>query len=89
MEKLTGYNYHNWKFQIKMGLIAKEFWGIVAAGRLFTRTKGVYRKYRSGNVIQVEIIEESCSVETSLLLSTFPTPQALVWNITKSSITVI
>ena len=29
IEKLTGENYHNWKFQLKMYLIGKDLWEIV------------------------------------------------------------
>ena len=29
IEKLTGENYHNWKFQMKMYLIGKDLWEIV------------------------------------------------------------
>jgi len=29
VDKLTGNNYHTWKFQMKMCLIGKDLWGIV------------------------------------------------------------
>ena len=29
VEKLTGDNYHHWKFQMKMCLIGKDLWEIV------------------------------------------------------------
>ena len=31
-DKLTGNNYHTWKFQMKMCLIGKDLWGIVTGG---------------------------------------------------------
>jgi len=33
VEKLSGENYHSWKFQMKMYLIGKDLWDIVTGHR--------------------------------------------------------
>eukprot|EP00795_Rhopilema_esculentum_P012376 gene12376-3032_t len=38
VEKLTGDNYHSWKFQMKMCLIGKDLWGIVTGDETLAPT---------------------------------------------------
>eukprot|EP00795_Rhopilema_esculentum_P001613 gene1613-16072_t len=50
-ETLTGENYHNWKFQMKMYLIGKDLWEIVTGivrDRICTRTANIKEERKSG-----------------------------------------
>ena len=38
VEKLTEDNYHSWKFQVKMLLIAKDLWEIVTGAETLNRS---------------------------------------------------
>lgn len=48
IEKSTGENYHNWKFQTKMHLIGRDLWDIVTGTEVLDENASAddYRKFR-------------------------------------------
>ena len=48
VEKLTGDNYHSWKFQMKMHLIGKDLWDIVTGAETLDEetTAEAQRRFR-------------------------------------------
>ena len=65
-EKLTGDNYHSWKFQMKMCLIGKDLWEIVTGTDQLAEgaTDAEQRRFRKGETLALASV--CLSVATSL-----------------------